>query len=287
MRKIAAVLVLVVAVLLGTVVPASADVRAEFALGILTVSGDGDGNDIVVACVNGNVRVNDAPPSGGRVRCRIVRSILVRAGDGADRVDLSGVGRTAFDVLLEVGVFGEAGNDTLTGSSLADRLEGGGGADTLRGGDGPDLLVPSGGGGELIGGAGADRATFSGGGHWVVSDERVERSAPAEVMTMQGVESVTVRGAGGPNRLDGTGFGGRLVLDGGAGPDDLLGGPGRDLLLGRAGNDVLDGAAGNDVLEGAGGNDRLRGGSGNDQLSGGAGVDDCVGGPGADSLLSC
>ncbi|MGZ8599664.1 MAG: hypothetical protein ACXWX6_05565, partial [Actinomycetota bacterium] len=63
MRKIAAVIVIVVAVLPGTVVPASADVRAEFALGILTVSGDGDGNDIAVACVNGNVRVTDAPPS--------------------------------------------------------------------------------------------------------------------------------------------------------------------------------------------------------------------------------
>lgn len=277
----------VLTAILAPAAPASAGVRVEFALGILTVTGDASANDVVVACANGNVRVNDMPPTGGRARCRNVEAILVRAGSGRDRVDLSDVGRTAFDRLLEIGVFGEAGNDVLIGSSLVDRLDGGGGVDSLHGGDGADLLLPGGGGGDVVGGAGADRATFSGVGHWVIGDARVERIAPAEVTRMRGVEAATVRGGAGPNRIDGSAFGGRLTLDGGPGPDDLLGGSGRDLLLGKAGNDVLDGAGGNDVLEGAGGDDVLRGGAGNDQLRGGQGVDRCAGGPGGDSELSC
>jgi Ca2+-binding RTX toxin-like protein len=108
-----------------------------------------------------------------RVRCSNVQSIIVRAGDGPDRVDPSDVDRRAFDVLLEIGVFGEAGNDSLIGSSLADQLDGGGGTDTLRGGPGLDGLLPGGGGGELVGGEDKDRAAFFGDGEWLVNDQRV------------------------------------------------------------------------------------------------------------------
>jgi Ca2+-binding RTX toxin-like protein len=268
--------------------PASADVRAEFALGILTVSGDRDGNTIVVECANGNVRVNDVAPTGGRVRCSNVESILVRAGDGPDRVVLSDVGRTAFDVLLEIGVFGESGNDTLIGSRLADRLDGGGGADTLRGGDGADKLYPGGGGGTLVGGAGKDEATVTGGGLWTIDDDRIARLSPvSEETTLQGVESVTVNGEGGDDTVGAAAFSGRLVLDGGGGADDLRGGSGRDLLLGKGGEDKLRGGPGNDLLDGGGDADELHGGDGDDQLRGGSGDDTCAGGPGADSLLSC
>jgi len=144
-RRAIAILVFSGPILLPAV-PASADVTAEFALGILTVSGDGDGNAIVLECTNGNVKVNDAGPTGGRVHCSNVGSILVRAGDGPDRVDLTDVDRQSFPILLEIGLFGEAGNDTLIGSALADRLDGGSGIDELRGGKGADTLLPGGGG---------------------------------------------------------------------------------------------------------------------------------------------
>jgi Ca2+-binding RTX toxin-like protein len=268
--------------------PASADVRAEFALGILTVNGDRDGNAIVVECVNGNVRVNDAAPAGGSVRCTNVESILVRGGDGPDRVVLSDVGRTAFDVLLEIGLFGESGNDTLIGSQLADRLDGGGGIDELRGGGGADKLYPGGGGGQVVGGSGRDTVTVSGGGLWTVYDDRISRLDPvSEETTLQSVEAVTVNGESGNDTVGAAAFSGRLVLDGGGGSDDLRGGSGRDLLLGKSGQDKLHGGPGNDLLDGGGGADELHGGDGADQLRGGSGDDSCAGGPDADALLSC
>ena len=283
-----------IAILLGCALvllpapPASADVTAEFALGILTVNGDGDGNAIVVECTNGNVRVNDAAPSGGRVRCSNVDSILVRGGDGADRVDLTDVDRQAFPILLEIGLFGEAGNDALIGSALADRIDGGAGIDELRGGGGADTLVPGGGGGALFGGRGKDRAIVSGDGDWVVSDGRIARLTPvSEEIALQGVEAVTVNGGDGDNAISGTAFTGALTLDGGAGDDELRSGSGRDLLVGKAGDDLLSARAGKDLLEGGRGGDELHGGDGNDQLRAGSGDDTCTGGAGADSLLSC
>ncbi|MGH7357227.1 MAG: calcium-binding protein [Candidatus Rokuibacteriota bacterium] len=287
MRRKPAFVAALLAVLLPAV-PSFADVRAEFALGILTVNGDNDGNQIVVECVNGNVRVNDAAPSGSRVRCSNVGSILVRAGDGADVVALSDVTRQAFDILLEIGIFGETGNDTLTGSTLADRIEGGGGADVLRGGDGADRLFPGGGGGALVGGKGKDRATVSGDGDWTVDDQQIARLSPmSEQTTLQGVEVVTVNGGNGNNSLSGSAFSGSLTLDGAGGDDVLRGGSRGDQLLGKAGNDALFAGAGNDILEGGNGKDELHGGDGNDQLSGGSGDDSCEGGQGADSELSC
>ncbi len=269
-------------------VPASADVTAEFALGILTVSGDGQGNAVVLECTNGNVRVNGAGPTGGRVRCSNVGSVLVRAGGGADRVDLADVDRQAFPILLEVGLFGEAGNDTLIGSALADRLDGGSGIDELRGGKGADELFPGGGGGALVGGKGKDRVTVSGDGDWNVDDERIAQLTPvAEETTLRGVEGVTVKGGDGDNTISASAFSGALTLDGGGGDDELRSGSGRDLLLGKAGDDFLSAGGGNDVLEGGNGRDELHGGDGNDQLLGGSGNDVCTGGAGADSLLSC
>jgi Ca2+-binding RTX toxin-like protein len=286
MRRILLVVVLV----LGLLVPARpawADVVAEFALGILTVRGDGAGNRSGSACGGGNVRVNDAPPSTGRVRCRNVESILVRAGGGPDVVDLSDVGRSSFDILLEIGVFGEAGDDTLIGSQLGDRLDGGAGEDTLRGEGGSDLLIPGPGGGPVAGGPSRDRVVVSGAGEWAASDQRILHRDSGERTTLKGVERLTFRGGPGDDEMDATEFSGRTFLDGGPGRDVLLGGPARDLIRGKGGNDLLHGGLGSDLLEGGPGDDELRGGPGDDQLRGGPGDDRCVGGPGADSVVSC
>jgi Ca2+-binding RTX toxin-like protein len=284
MRRVL-LLLTVLGALLWPAIPASADVTTEFALGILTVNGDAQANAIVVACANGNVRVNDRPPTGGRVRCSSVQSILVRAGDGPDRVVLTDVGRPAFDILLDIGVFGEAGNDTLIGGPLAEQLAGGSGLDVLRGGGGSDRLFPGGGDGVLVGGKGRDRATMFGGGDWAVNDERIAHGS--EVTTLQSVEIVAIKAGDGDDTIIGVAFEGALELDGGAGDDELRSGSGRDHLLGRDGADVLFSGSGADILEGGNGGDELHGGPGDDQLLGGQGDDSCAGGEGADSLLSC
>ncbi|HSJ50652.1 MAG TPA: calcium-binding protein [Actinomycetota bacterium] len=286
MRRVWLVPVLVMALLVPAA-PASADVIAEFALGILTVRGDGEADTIVIECANGNVRVNDEPPSTGRARCERVRSILVRAGGGDDDVDLSAVRRREFDILLEIGVFGEGGDDTVIGSQLADRIDGGAGEDTLRGGRGADTLVPGPGGGAVAGGPGSDVVVVSGAGSWVILDRRILHRDRDEITTLKSVERLTYRGGVGRDEVDATAFSGRLFLDGGPGADVLLGGPGHDLIRGKGGDDRLHGGPGNDLLEGGPGDDELSGGPGDDQLQGGPGDDRCVGGPGADSLVSC
>jgi Ca2+-binding RTX toxin-like protein len=266
-------------------VPASAEVRAEFALGILTVTGDGDGNTIVVACEGGDVRVNGDPPSGGQVRCDEVQAILVRARAGGDRVVLSDVGRSSFAILLEIGLFGEEGNDTIIGSELNDRIDGGGGIDDLRGGAGADRLLPGGGGGSIVGGGGKDTVLVEGGGMWTANDRRLSHGG--EKTTLRGVESLSIDGWEAGDTIVTKAFAGAVVIDGGGGNDVIRSGPGRDRLLGSGGDDLLHGGPDRDVLEGGDGDDELRGGQGKDQLRGGLGDDGCRGGPGADSELSC
>ena len=139
MRRIL-VLVSATALVLLPQVAAFAGIAAEFANGALTVDGTAEADDVVVGCEGGNVRVNGAPPSGGEIACAVVESITVRAGAGGDHVTLSGVVRSDFGVLADIDVLGEEGNDTLIGSALADRLDGGPGGDTLRSGDGADEL---------------------------------------------------------------------------------------------------------------------------------------------------
>ncbi len=287
MLRTLAVLALTLALVLVPAVPASADVTAEFALGILTVNGDGRANTIAVTCDNGNVKVNGEAPSGGRVHCSNVRSVLVRAGDGPDRIVLSDLGRPSFDILLEIAVFGEAGNDTLIGSPLGDHLYGGGGVDTLRGGDGFDKLFPGGGGGVVVGGSGKDRVAVSGAGGWLVNDRRILHAEGSEVTKLQGVEIVAVQGGSGDDTITGVAFSGSMLVDGGDGDDQIRTGSGRDHLLGRAGDDLLISGPGDDLLEGGKGKDDLHGGDGDDQLLGGPGDDSCAGGAGADSLNSC
>jgi Ca2+-binding RTX toxin-like protein len=266
-------------------VPAHADVRAEFALGILTVTGDGDGNAIIVACEGGDVRVNGDPPTGGQVHCSDVQTILVRARAGGDRIELSDVGRAGFAILLEIGLFGEEGNDTIVGSELNDRIDGGGGVDDLRGGSGADRLLPGGGGGSVVGGGGKDMVLVEGGGTWTANDRRLSHGG--EKTTLRGVESLSIDGWEAGDTIVTKAFAGAVVLDGAGGDDVLRSGPGRDRLIGSGGDDLLHGGPNRDVLEGADGNDDLRGGQGKDQLRGGLGDDRCRGGPGADSELSC
>ena len=140
---------------------------------------------------------------------------------------------------------GGLGNDVLLGGAGADRLEGGQGDDRLEGGEGDDLLYGGSGNDHLIGGGGNYDALY---------------------------------GGSGDDRLEGGGF---ARLYGGAGDDVVIGGQ----VWGGDGDDVLSGAtaygeAGDDRLSG----ESLYGGDGDDRLTplgwsfadGGAGADTVV-----------
>ncbi len=127
--------------------------------------------------------------------------------------------------------------ENVTGSTLADTINGdtldnvigglagndsiraNGGADIVSGGDGDDFLYGDAGADQLLGGAGND--TIGG-----------------------GSENDNISGDDGNDSLSG-----------GANDDDLLGGAGNDTITGDDGNDLIQGGAGNDSLNGGLGND--------------------------------
>lgn len=130
--------------------------------GTLTVTGTA-GNDSIGVYVNreGKVAVAEsiipARPEDGSKPDRpvptistfdaaLVKAIVVNAGDGNDFVGIADRGRRAVKVGATLN--GEAGNDKLSGSKLADVINGGDGNDWIRGGEGDDALS---------GGAGNDR----------------------------------------------------------------------------------------------------------------------------------
>lgn len=149
------------------------------------------------------------------------------------------------------------GNDTLYGSSLADRIMGDwttdfgyreGGDDFLFGYGGNDTLEGNGGADYIDGGFGVDTITFS------------------ELST--GSEGVTIR------LWNGTGQDGDAEGDTYVSIENVEGTSLADAIVG-ADNvaNLLDGNGGDDTLFGLSGNDTIRGGNGADRLDGGAGVD--------------
>ena len=101
--------------------------------------------------INGAFHGAFSVPTGGRV--------VISAGDGDDFV-------SAGSSRVPVWIFGDAGNDQLTGSAFNDRLDGGSGNDLLLGyaghdlifgGDGNDWLVVHFGHDVMVGEAGNDR----------------------------------------------------------------------------------------------------------------------------------
>jgi Ca2+-binding RTX toxin-like protein len=212
----------------------------------------------------------------------------------------------------ETGLIGTSGNDTLTGTAAADRLNAFGGDDVLIGGAGADTLN---------GGTGFDIASYS----TATAGVTASLAAPAgntgdaagdvyssiEGLIGSGFND-TLTGDAGANSL--TGGAGNDTLDGGAGADMLVGGSGNDTYLVESAGDLVvietaaegtdevrasaaayalsanvenltytgsgtfagTGNALDNVMSGGAGDDLLDGGAGNDTLIGGAGNDTYV-----------
>jgi len=208
-----------------------------------------------------------------------VESLSLHGGGGADQLDCSASS-------IAVGLFGEAGNDTLRGGSSADRLLGGDGDDRLEGGDGDDRLEGGPGRDEERGGAGRD--TFEQGAE-VDGADRIDggdgrdtlsyaaRTASVVASVAGGEDAIAgvevVMGGSASDRLDFAASPVGMTLSGGGGNDVLIGSAFDDSLSGNGGNDTLAGNAGDDQLHGQAGDDRLSGGAGKDRLLAGAGDD--------------
>lgn len=230
-------------------------------------------------------------------------NVNIDTGGGADFVDTSLLDSNS-NITTGQGndtVITGAGNDTINSGMASDSVFagagddvvlGGGGRDTLKGGTGNDLLNAQGGSGDLLtGGLGDD--TMKGGGG--TGDRIVEQGNTDFLLTsgsltglgndvLSGIDLAVLTGGSGANRLDASGFNGKVTLDGNTGNDTLIGGSNRDRLVGGSGQDSLDGGGGNDFLLGGSGNDFLFGNQGEDTILGEGGNDTLQGGQDRDTL---
>lgn len=209
-----------------------------------------------------------------------------RLGSGID--SLSGV----VGAIVLYDVYGNAGDDTITGGAYGNVLYGGAGSDTLYGGVGADVLD---GGGEddylvgglgrdfLVGGPGGDTLDGNEGRDELYGDEGKDTLlGGSQSDLLYGGEGVdTLYGGDGDDRM--WGEEGQDTLYGGGGADLLDGGDYADRLSGAAGDDTLRGGGGDDLACGEHGDDRIEAGRGDDVAHGGLGADTVDGGEGNDA----
>ncbi len=206
---------------------------------------------------------------------------------------------------------GTTGSDHILGGEGEDALHGGAGDDLLEGGDGADVLAGGVGSDRLLGGAGDDH--IDGGGTWQV---KVPETIYEDFVFPPEASVILADGRNWGVYLDGlyetfaatyaAGYWGYQdpndgadLIDGGAGNDIIIAGAGDDYVLGGSGHDAISGQQGDDSLDGQDGIDFLFGDGdgtilsanytpwdqhGRDTLVGGAG-NDTLYGQGRDDLL--
>ena len=154
-----------------------------------------------------------------------LREIRIRVDAGNDRVNLAGVGRTAFSNVDLVLVAGDAGDDTLIGGDGDDTFVTGLGADSIDGGNGFDAFEAF----------DATEGVFIQLGDGVAFNDGFGFED-----TITGIEAVY--GSAYADFIAGNDENNWLV--GNDGDDMLLGGYGDDQFAGGTGSDYIDGGAG-------------------------------------------
>jgi Ca2+-binding RTX toxin-like protein len=216
------------------IVRVTGNLRYDAPIGVddqITVTGDSSFITVTdtTATLTAGVGCTLVTPHQARCASTAWMSLRIRGLDGDDVI----TNATAFPADL----FGNDGNDRLTGGSGDDRLTGGLGADVLQGG------------------GGSDTASYS------------------ELSTRLAVRADLDGATGDDGSADDGPAGARDTIA--ADVENLVGTLQNDVLIGNAGANSIDGAGGHDQIQGLGGNDSLtaRGGG---HLDGGAGTDDCT-----------
>jgi RHS repeat-associated protein len=255
---------------------------------------------------SGNDNINLAATTGGNYYDRNT----VYAGAGDDTV-VTGTDNAYSDL------YGEAGNDTLTGGNGFDLLDGGAGDDSLNGlasndslnggtgndtlnaGDGNDVLNPGTGIDLVDGGAGNDyleinnatdtaatnisytsatNGTITGGSNSGTTFKNIEL---VNLRTGSGNDNINLAATTGGNYYD------RNTVYAGAGDDTVVTGTDNAYsdLYGEAGNDTLTGGSGFDLLDGGAGDDTLIGVNPNNLNPNIGDRDEWTGGEGKDLFI--
>ncbi len=196
-------------------------IHASFnpATGVLTETGDNLGDTITTSLdATGQIFVNG---DGGAVSidggqapvANTTNTIVVSGGNGDDTISLGNA------ALPPAQLFGDNGNDVLTGGSGADQLFGGNGNDTLNGGDGNDILDGGAGDDTVVGGKGTDTAFLGAGNDTFIWNPRegsdvVEGQAGFDTLDFRGdniSENITISANGSRALLSRTA--GNVIMD--------------------------------------------------------------------------
>ncbi|TCP44298.1 Hint domain-containing protein [Rhodovulum marinum] len=169
---------------------------------------------------------------------------------------------------------GQAGNDTLLGSSYDDTFIGGEGDDRLYGNGGADSLVGDAGQDSVYAGSGDD-TVYAGEGSDLVDGGDGADYINTRMPVGTGLPDIAYPGS---YSADTDPLGDRDTVYGGIGNDTILTGDDADLVYGGDDNDSIEGGFDADTLFGDEGNDTVIGGEGSDLVEGGGGDDFLVGG---------
>jgi hypothetical protein len=197
--------------------------------------------------------------NGGTTDLVLTGKSVIYAGASGDIVNFTNVNRSAE-------IYGEGGDDYISGGTSNDYLAGGLGNDQINGSGGDNIIW-------------GDNAPV------VPADPTPQDSAIGGDDILSGLGGNDVFYGGGGNDVVSAG-GGNDYAYGGQGDDTLGGHDGDDRLYGGLGNDIISGGSGNDLISGGGDADELKGETGNDVLIGGGGADRINGGTGNDLLIS-
>jgi Ca2+-binding RTX toxin-like protein/lysophospholipase L1-like esterase len=216
--------------------------------------------------------------------CSVTREIL--SSDELLRIEeavlVGGAEDNCFDASEfsgRVGLFGDAGRDTLVGGPLDDLLVGADDADSIVAGPGNDTIWSGFGNDTVHGGPGTDLLfEFADTPEFILTNSRLQLRSPEfdpclncpdpvnesveraprvleDTDVLDSIEQAILQGASSDNLIDAALFDGPVSLFGAEGTDTLIGGRAGDLLDGAAGNDRLVDGSGNDTLEGGDGDD--------------------------------
>ncbi|MEP3890877.1 MAG: hypothetical protein ABJN69_10440 [Hellea sp.] len=252
----------------------------------------GDGNDII----DGGDGIDIARYSGSLDAYSITfnndGTVTVFGGRGSGTDTLTNIEFLRFgddDFSLEpAGPDATEGNDNITGSIVADTIDGLGGNDVIDGGGGEDVLSGGDGNDRLLGNVGDDTLNGDAG-----ADTLIGGAGADALNGGAGFDTADYRGAslgvrfnvdtgGTQGEADGDSFSGieryylsgfTDVVTGSSANEFFYGGDGNDQINGGGGIDRIFGGEGNDVQRGQDGNDTLYGSAGSDQINGGAGFD--------------
>ena len=210
---------------------------------------------------------------------------------GGDTAGTTALGLDASALTTAIALYGNAGDNVLTGTGFGDAISGGVGRDTIRGGAGTDTLTGGnnddifligaasehGASESIDGGAGTDtiRFTATTAGQTLVLSAKVKAVEFARISNAAGsstgttalnisaaalTAAISLSGNAGANVLTGTAF--ADTIDGSAGNDTIRGGAGIDALTGGDNDDVF--LVGSPTEHGA--SETISGGNGTDRI---------------------